>query len=107
MSWRRVREQHPSTHRDEVTVVTTPDEQHEVARGPLHGSVVVYQHGDDDQDRFRIGVVVGPVVPEPMTGDLWVGVRLSQHATTGSVLDFIDVASIVDTSPPDEDPAQR
>ncbi|MBE1472194.1 hypothetical protein [Actinophytocola algeriensis] len=84
----------------------TPDEQYEVSRGPLRGSVVVYQHSQDDQDRFRIGVVVGPVVPEPMTGDLWVGVRLSQHATAGSAVDFIDVAAIVDTSPPDDGPSR-
>jgi hypothetical protein len=64
---------------------------------------VVYRHGrDDDQDAFRIGVVVGPAVAEPMTGDLWVGVRLTRHAVGDSAVDFIDVASIVDTSPPDD-----
>lgn len=90
-----------------VTAVTTPDEQSEVSRGPMRGSVVVYQHRrDDDQDRFRIAVVVGPVVPEPMTGDLWVGVRLSQHPTAGAAVDLVAVASIVDTSPPDEEPTR-
>jgi hypothetical protein len=65
--------------------------------------MVVYRHGrDDDEEAFRIGVVVGPAVAEPMTGDLWVGVRLSQHAVGASAVDFIDVASIVDTSPPDD-----
>ena len=87
--------------------MTMPDEQSEVARGPLRGSVVVYRRTDDDQDQFRIGVVVGPVVPEPMTGDLWVGVRLSQHATAGSAVDFIDVASIVDMGLPDDGPTRR
>ncbi len=83
--------------------MTTPDEQSEVTRGPLRGSMVVYRHGrDDDEEAFRIGVVVGPAVAEPMTGDLWVGVRLSQHAVGASAVDFIDVASIVDTSPPDD-----
>ena len=85
--------------------MTTPDEQSEVTRGPLRGTVVVYHRSQDDQGRFRIGVVVGPVVPEPMTGDLWVGVRLSQHVTAHSAVDFIDVAAIVDASPPDDDPA--
>ncbi|MFI7673840.1 hypothetical protein [Actinophytocola sp. NPDC049390] len=87
-----------------MTVVSTPDERSEGTREPLRGSVVVYQRSlDDDQERFRIGVVVGPVVPEPRTGNLWVGVRLSQHAPGGPGLDFIEVDSIVDTSPPEDD----
>jgi hypothetical protein len=66
--------------------------------------MVVYRRcPDDDQEPFRIGVVVGPVVAEPMTGDLWVGVRLSRHAVGGSAVDFIDVAAIIDTSPPEDD----
>ncbi len=83
--------------------MTTPDE---VSRAPVRGSVVVYQHSQDDQDRFRIGVVVGPVVPDPMTGDLSVGVRLARHGTSGSAVDLVDVAAIVDASPPEDEPTR-
>ena len=79
--------------------MTTPEE---VSQAPLPGSVVVYQHSQDDQDRFRIGVVVGPVVPDPMTGDLSVGVRLARQGEAGAAVDFIEVAAIVDASPPED-----
>ncbi|MGH3756865.1 hypothetical protein [Actinophytocola sp.] len=43
-----------------------------------------------------MGVVVGPVVPEPTTGRPWVGVRVPR-ISRGAGIDLIDVASIVDT----------
>jgi hypothetical protein len=65
------------------------------------GSLVVYEpRTAGDHEGYRIGVVVGPVVREPASGRLWVGVRLSRHAIPGAPLDLIDVASIVDASPP-------
>jgi hypothetical protein len=73
---------------------------------PSPGSVVIYHSTPDrDHERYRIGTVIGPVVREPVSGALWVGVRLSRRAVAAARLDFIDVASIVHMSPPADERA--
>ena len=43
--------------------------------GPSRGSLVTFLLQDQDGERFRIGEVVGPLESDPVTGDVWVGVR--------------------------------
>ncbi|MBB4908603.1 hypothetical protein [Actinophytocola algeriensis] len=74
------------------------------AHEPEHGSMVVYRvaASDRDPERRRMAVVVGPVLAEPVSGQLWVGVRLPQHEDAGPV-DFIATGSIIEVQPPDNE----
>jgi hypothetical protein len=62
--------------------------------------VVTYRHRVDDEglEHYRLGVVDGPIAPDPTTAKPWVGVRLPRCAGSPEI-DFIAVASIVNTSP--------
>jgi hypothetical protein len=82
--------------------MTGPDDR-PLPHTPSLGSVVVYRpERPDDDEEHRIGIVVGPLVPEPRSGKWWVGVRLSRAVTASADLDFIDVDSIVDTGEADD-----
>lgn len=77
-------------------------------RGPSLGSVVAYRHhlGATGEERFRMGVVVGPLLVDPITTESWIGVRVPR--TTGDHLpDLIAVSAIVSARPgtPDEQAA--
>lgn len=77
------------------------DEEHPVAREPEHGSTVVYRHDvRNEQERHRIAVVVGPVLSEPVSGQLWVGVQLPRPHGSNPI-DLIAVASIIGIERPD------
>ena len=77
-----------------------PHRESPAVRAPEHGSTVVYRHEErGDEARYRLAVVVGPVVPEPATGNLWVGVRLPRPGRD-NLTDLILVASIIDVQPP-------
>lgn len=72
-------------------------------RGPSRGSVVAYRHHQEETglERFRMGVVVGPLVADPMTTESWIGVRIPR--TSGDNLpDLIAVSTIVSARPPGE-----
>lgn len=69
--------------------------------GPSFGSVVAYRHHQEEtgQERFRMGVVVGPLVTDPMTTESWIGVRIPR-ATGDNLPDLIAVSTIVSARPP-------
>jgi len=69
---------------------------------PERGSLVIYRHDPENgqQERHRMAVVVGPVLPDSGSGRLWVGVRLPTHDDRDPV-DLIDTRSIVEVQPPD------
>lgn len=72
-------------------------------RGPSFGAVVAYRHHQEEtgHERFRMGVVVGPLVVDPMTTESWIGVRIPR-ATGDNLPDFIPVSTIVSARPPGE-----
>lgn len=67
--------------------------------GPSRGSLVTFLLRDQEGERFRIGEVVGPLEPDPVTGDVWVGVRTSHQAMHQSV-HLVATSSIVHVTPP-------
>jgi hypothetical protein len=67
--------------------------------GPSHGSLVTFLLKDDDGERYRIGEVVGPLEADPVTGDVWVGVRTS-HRTLHKAIHLVATTSIVHVTPP-------
>jgi hypothetical protein len=68
--------------------------------GPEHGSLVTFLVRDLDGERFRIGEVVGPLESDPVTGEVWVGVRTSHRALHHAV-HLVATTSIVHVTPPD------
>jgi hypothetical protein len=67
---------------------------------------VAYRHHVEKsgQERYRMGVVVGPLVVDPMTTESWIGVRVPR--TSGENLpDLIAVSAIVSARPPGEQAA--
>jgi hypothetical protein len=67
--------------------------------GPSHGSLVTFLLKDDDGERYRIGEVVGPLEADPVTGDVWVGVRTS-HRSLHKAIHLVATTSIVHITPP-------
>jgi hypothetical protein len=72
----------------------TPD-----VTGPSRGSLVTFLLQDHDGERFRIGEVVGPLESDPVTGDVWVGVRTS-HRALHQAVHLVATTSIVHVTPP-------
>lgn len=72
-------------------------------RGPSLGSVVAYRHHQQEtgQERFRMGVVVGPLLVDPMTTESWIGVRIPR-STGNNLPDLIAVSTIVSARRPGE-----
>jgi|tagenome__1003787_1003787.scaffolds.fasta_scaffold20969289_4 hypothetical protein len=67
--------------------------------GPSRGSLVTFLLQDRDGERFRIGEVVGPLESDPVTGDVWVGVRTS-HRALHQAVHLVATTSIVHVTPP-------
>lgn len=67
--------------------------------GPARGSLVTFLLQDEEGERFRIGEVVGPLEPDPVTGDVWVGVRTS-HKALHQAVHLVATSSIVHVTPP-------
>ncbi|HEY0451906.1 hypothetical protein [Actinophytocola sp.] len=76
-----------------------PDNTNSDVTGPSRGSLVTFLLQDKEGERFRIGEVVGPLEPDPVTGDVWVGVRTSHKALNQSV-HLVSTSSIVHVTPP-------
>lgn len=67
--------------------------------GPARGSLVTFLMQDSDGERFRIGEVVGPLESDPVTGDVWVGIRTS-HRAVRQAIHLVATTSIVHVTPP-------
>lgn len=53
--------------------------------GPSRGTTVTFLLRDEQGERFRVGEVVGPLEPDPVTGQMWVGVRVSDDSGKNAV----------------------
>ena len=67
--------------------------------GPAHGSMVTFLLRDERGERFRVGEVVGPLETDPLTGELWVGIRMSEGRRRHTV-SLIPVATVLNVTPP-------
>ncbi len=67
--------------------------------GPIRGSMVTFLLRDEHGERFRVGEVVGPLEPDPVTGELWVGIRMSDGRRRHTV-SLIPVATVLNVTPP-------
>lgn len=67
---------------------------------PARGSKVTFLLRDEHGERIRIGEVLGPVEQDPVTGEQWVGIRLTdaRHRQTVSL---IPLATILNVTPPE------
>jgi len=70
-----------------------------IPEAPARGSLVVYVVGrrPNGQRRYRIADVTGPVVADPLSGRMWIGVALPD--VPGSV-DIVDCETIRNVVPP-------
>jgi hypothetical protein len=55
---------------------------------------------DEHGERFRIGEVVGPVEQDPITGEKWVGIRMTDSRRRHTV-SLIPRATILNVTPPE------
>ncbi|MGH3759285.1 hypothetical protein [Actinophytocola sp.] len=76
-----------------------PDKTPSELTGPSRGSLVTFLLRDEDGERFRIGEVVGPLESDPVTGDVWVGIRTS-HRSLRQAVHLVATTSIVHVTPP-------
>lgn len=67
--------------------------------GPVRGSMVTFLLRDEHGERFRVGEVVGPLEPDPVTGEMWVGIRLSDNRHRATV-SLIPLKTVLNTTPP-------
>jgi len=67
--------------------------------GPVRGSMVTFLLRDEHGERFRVGEVVGPLELDPVTGESWVGVRMSE-ARRRHTVSLIPLATILNVTPP-------
>ncbi len=67
--------------------------------GPARGSMVTFLLRDEHGERFRVGEVVGPFEQDPVTGETWIGVRMSDGRRQHT-LSLIPVATILNITPP-------
>ena len=67
--------------------------------GPIRGSMVTFLLRDQHGERFRVGEVVGPLEPDPVTGETWVGVRMSESRLRHT-MSLIPLATILNVTPP-------
>ena len=67
--------------------------------GPARGSMVTFLLRDERGERFRVGEVVGPLESDPLTGELWLGVRMSEGRRRHTV-SLIPVATVLNVTPP-------
>lgn len=67
---------------------------------PTRGSKVTFLLRDEHGERFRIGEVLGPVESDPITGERWVGIRMTD-AKGEQTFSLIPMATILNVSPPE------
>lgn len=67
--------------------------------GPARGSMVTFLLRDEHGERFRVGEVVGPLEQDPVTGETWVGVRMSAGRRQ-RVVSLIPMATVLNVTPP-------
>lgn len=68
--------------------------------GPTRGSKVTFLLRDEHGERFRIGEVLGPVASDPITGERWVGIRMTDSQGK-QTLSLIPLATILNVTPPE------
>ena len=66
---------------------------------PARGSMVTFLLRDEHGERFRVGEVIGPVEPDPITGEMWVGIRMSEGRRKHTV-SMIPLATVLNVTPP-------
>jgi hypothetical protein len=64
---------------------------------PARGSMVTFLLRDEHGERFRVGEVVGPLEPDPITGEKWVGIRMSDGRSQQTV-SLIPLATILNVT---------
>ncbi len=67
--------------------------------GPARGSMVTFLLRDEHGERFRVGEVVGPLEADPVTGERWIGVRLSDGRQE-QTMSLIPLATVLNVTPP-------
>lgn len=65
---------------------------------PDRGSMVTFLLRDERGERFRVGEVVGPVEADPVTDELWIGVRMAEGRR--HTLSLIPLGTILNITPP-------
>jgi hypothetical protein len=71
-----------------------------VERSPARGSKVTFLLRDEHGERFRVGEVVGPLEPDPITGERWVGIRMADGPQRQTVT-MIPTATVLNVTPPE------
>ena len=64
---------------------------------PARGSLVTFLLRDEHGERFRVGEVVGPLEHDPITGEKWVGIRMSEGRSRQTV-SLIPLATILNVT---------
>lgn len=67
--------------------------------GPARGSMVTFLLRDEHGERFRVGEAVGPLESDPVTGELWLGIRMSESRLRQTVT-LISLSTILNVTPP-------
>lgn len=64
---------------------------------PARGSMVTFLLRDEHGERFRVGEVVGPLESDPVTGEKWVGIRMSDGRNRQTV-SLIPLATVLNVT---------
>lgn len=64
---------------------------------PARGSMVTFLLRDEHGERFRVGEVVGPLESDPVTGERWVGIRMSDGRNRQTV-SLIPLATVLNVT---------
>ncbi len=67
---------------------------------PPRGSKVTFLLRDEHGERLRAGEILGPVEQDPITGELWVGIRMVDGKRQQTV-SLIPLATILSVTPPE------
>ena len=67
--------------------------------GPARGSMVTFLLRDERGERFRVGEAIGPLEPDPMTGEMWLGIRMSESRLRQTVT-MIPLSVVLNITPP-------
>lgn len=71
----------------------------DVEAGPARGSMVTFLLRDERGERFRVGEAIGPLEADPMTGEKWLGVRMSESRLR-QTMTMIPLAAVLNVTPP-------
>jgi hypothetical protein len=66
-------------------------------KSPARGSMVTFLLRDEHGERFRVGEVVGPLEQDPVTGEKWVGIRMSDGRSRQTV-SLIPLATVLNVT---------